>query len=238
METGSSPSRTSFEHERPGQLSELTNQPLSHPGRVPFQAAFSASQSETRIGAAERDIAAFSPAQGCKPMSPQRPTLPPPPKVGEKAMPPEYYAPRQAGLVQGRHRHASSLQMPPVYPRLESVGGQADVWNTPTGRANERIPARSRAKSLAEGTTGGNMEHPPGYMQNPYASDMTPEQRFATAQEEDTDEGLPMPNCTQSRRPSTASASLEDSIDTLWRRARKNTGGFIDGVQEWLSNPF
>lgn len=96
------------------------------------------------------------------------------------------------------------------------------------------MATRLRAKSMAEGTRGGNIDFPTGYVQNPYASEMTPEQRLVTEQEGLAEQELPMPNYTHSRGTSTASATLADGFENLRKRARRSTEGFIDDIHEWL----
>ncbi|KAL8758745.1 MAG: hypothetical protein Q9184_003837 [Pyrenodesmia sp. 2 TL-2023] len=161
--------------------------------------------------------------------SPHRRNLPPPPKAGEKLRAPDFYTLRQAAPVQERqssHRHTYSTQ---TSSRPWSVAGPLDASGS-----DQAAATRMRAKSMAEGTIGGNIEHPPaapGYVQDPYALEMTAEQRFATEQEDHDEQGLPLPINTHRRGPSTA------SIEEIWKIARRNTEGIIDGIQEWLAYP-
>lgn len=158
-----------------------------------------------------------------------RQDLPPPPKAGEKLRPPDFYTLKQGSPVQKRqsyHRHTHSTQ---AFSRPWSVAGPLEVSGS-----EQAVATRTRAKSMAEGTSEGNIEHPPmapGYVQDPYALEMTAEQRFATEQEDHDEQGLPLPINTHRRGPSTA------SIEEIWKIARRNTEGIIDGIQEWLANP-
>ena len=66
---------------------------------------------------------------------------------------------------------------------------------------------------------GASLEHPPGYVQNPFASDMTPDQRFAVEQEqENRSETLPSLGYTDSKKGSRS--GLEED-DTVWGAAKK-----------------
>ncbi|SLM37331.1 hypothetical protein LPUS_07149 [Lasallia pustulata] len=74
----------------------------------------------------------------------------------------------------------------------------------------------------AEVDSRRSLEHPPGYMQNPYASEMTPELRFATHFASQQTDGLPaalgyIPN--KSRNNSRAGVENEES--GMWETARK-----------------
>ncbi|KAL8922833.1 MAG: hypothetical protein Q9208_004958 [Pyrenodesmia sp. 3 TL-2023] len=159
----------------------------------------------------------------------RRQTLPPPPKAGEKLRAQDFYTLKQGAPMQKRqsyHRHTHSTQ---AASRPWSVTGPLEV-----GGSEQPVATRTRAKSMAEGTLEGNIEHPPMapcYVQDPYALEMTAEQRFATEQEDHDEQGLPLPINTHRRGPSTA------SIEEIWKIARRNTEGIIDGIQEWLANP-
>ena len=64
-----------------------------------------------------------------------------------------------------------------------------------------------------------SLEHPPGYAQNPFASDMTPDQRFAAEQQQengsDTVRSLGYVDNAKGPR-----AGFEDD-ETVWGTARK-----------------
>ena len=63
-----------------------------------------------------------------------------------------------------------------------------------------------------------SLEHPPGYVQNPFASDMTPDQRFATQQQEENRSDTP-PSLGYVD-DSKARPGLEDD-QTVWGTAKK-----------------
>lgn len=127
----------------------------------------------------------------------------------------------------------------PLTSPSSCVRGPVGAPLTSTSNAVQLGPTRRRAQSLAEGTRVGSFEHPSGYIQNLYALEMTAEQRIATDQEDRSEQGLPVPNGTDSRKQSTASTSIHDSVGILWKRARRNTEGLLDSVHDyWLSDSF
>ncbi|KAI4184558.1 MAG: hypothetical protein L6R41_004656 [Letrouitia leprolyta] len=88
---------------------------------------------------------------------------------------------------------------------------------------------RRRTQSLSDGIRRGHLEHPPGYSQNPYAMEMTAEQRFTRAQENESEQGLPMPNNID---------ITSSTVVDLWRRARNTTESLVAIVNDWLSDGF
>lgn len=111
--------------------------------------------------------------------SPRR-DIPPPPKVGEKMKPASYYSPAPTPTH-------NNQQTP-----FQGFGGQTPATATFAGYSgllsphpNALLsPARNFGSPAQTPTAAtmppANLEHPPGYVQNPYAADMTPEQRFAS----------------------------------------------------------
>ena len=157
--------------------------------------------------------------------SPRKSSLRPPPRDGEKVQAPEFYTFTPAV-------HA------PSRPSLSSVSPRSSTGGPPAGTAasprNSFQPAvtRSQAEHVVDDMRAPSFDHPSGYKQNPYAAELTPEQRLATEQEDqpEHEQGLPMPNCTHNRRQSTASAVI-NYLPNL----RRNTEDLFEGVQEWLS---
>ena len=115
--------------------------------------------------------------------------IPPPPKVGEKMQPASYYSPTPTPtqVFQPPYQIGTNL--------VSDKGPGADAWasNTLHTRSNDLLspysngliaPQESYKEPTQTPTTAGasrqSLEHPPGYVQNPYAADMTPEQRFTT----------------------------------------------------------
>lgn len=224
-----SPLRTSFDSQHSGFRTEDTYESSPSIAQGSSKAVPSSPQLGLVAHEAVHIAAAVSPEQSRNNTSPGRLNLPPPPKAGEKLRPPGFYALGQSAPAQERqphHRHTCSTQ---ASSRPWSIASPVEV-----GGSEQSVATRMRAKSMAEGTRGGHIEHAPvtpGYVQDPYALEMTAEQRFATEQEDHDEQGLPLPNNTHRRGPSTA------SIEEIWKIARRNTEGIIDGIQEWLANP-
>ncbi|KAL9001061.1 MAG: hypothetical protein Q9188_005552 [Gyalolechia gomerana] len=183
-------------------------------------------------GEAKPDVSIHPTVQDLKYMNAPGSDIPPPPipppKAGEVVRPPEYHALERASVTQ-----AAPSQT--CWPRVSSASlcsqtkGSNDASWSPGGNALQQRQSRKRAQSLSEGIRAENLEHPPGYSQNPYAMEMAAEQRLVTARENQSEQGLPMPNSTHIRR---------SSISTLWRRARRDTESLVDIVHDWLSDGF
>ncbi|MCJ1397984.1 hypothetical protein MMC11_001180 [Xylographa trunciseda] len=131
--------------------------------------------------------------------SPRR-EIPPPPKVGEKVQPPSYYSPVPTPTYFAAPQPFGFTAIP-TDPRSAGLGPKqtsSTVPNTPYGNGyassngllspqSARLPYNQSASAgtspaqtpITDGRP--SFEHPPGYVQNPYAADMTPEQRFGTA---------------------------------------------------------
>ena len=141
------------------------------------------------------------------------------PRAGQKLRSPEYYGHKRAEPTQGAPSHMCSSLVPSASP-------SSTIRGSLTANTTESVPNRRRAQSLAEGTIGGSSVHP-GYIQNPFAMEMTAEQRLFTNHENQSDEVLPMPNGTHCRRRSKAS---------ILERARRNTESLIDSFHDWFSS--
>ena len=64
-----------------------------------------------------------------------------------------------------------------------------------------------------------SLEHPPGYVQNPFASDMTPDQRFA-AQQNNENRSETLPSLGYIDNAKGPRAGLEDD-ESVWGTAKK-----------------
>ena len=124
-------------------------------------------------------------------------SISPPPKAGEKPKPPGYYTP-----VHARPTHVTSQAQP--YPQQMSIPppepsypGQPPASITSTNpipslprpsnlySPAETLPQPSSTHTVPsanEGTGRRSLEHPPGYIQNSHAMEMTSEQRRAMQQ--------------------------------------------------------
>ena len=151
----------------------------------------------------------------------RKPSVRPPPRDGERAQAPEFYT-----LTPAVH--------PPSRASLSSISARSSIGGPSVGTATSRSQSfqSSRPQAMVKDVRAASFDHPSGYKQNPYAAELTREQRLATEQEDwpEYEQGLPMPNGTHSRRQSTASAVM-NYLPYL----RRNTEDLFEGVQAWLS---
>ena len=140
-----------------------------------------------------------------------RDSLPPPPKPGERLQPPEFYAPTQAKHIPPPQAYTSPDPPTRATPPASST-------STSTTPSSQPITLPPKLPINASSTQSG-LDHPPGYVQNPYASDMTPEQRFAVQQEKHGD-------------PSDMSTSLGYTPN---RSRTGSTSGVINEAKKWAS---
>ncbi|KAI9873608.1 MAG: hypothetical protein M1830_010806 [Pleopsidium flavum] len=128
-------------------------------------------------------------------------TVPPPPKTGEIPKPPEYYTPVRAPAptsVPPSQPYPPQMAIPPPASQSfrQTPSSTSTTMNAPssypvsnpafgTQLQNQQPPTRI-APVAGEGIDvegrRTSLEHPPGYSQNPYATEMTPDQRFANQQ--------------------------------------------------------
>ncbi|KAL9611201.1 MAG: hypothetical protein Q9167_004149 [Letrouitia subvulpina] len=128
-----------------------------------------------------------------------KPTVPPPPRPGEVTKHPE------------GHKPASATQSQSYTPRMSAPlprtthNSQPPTSITPTKpdhflyqpadkttlQQRQVAPSYDSVQSTNQATGKGSLEHPPGYVQNPNASDMTSAQRFATENSNQSSENSP-----------------------------------------------
>ncbi|KAL8979210.1 MAG: hypothetical protein Q9205_005400 [Flavoplaca limonia] len=180
--------------------------------------------SNDTAGEAWRDSSAPPPSPRSGDARSRKLSLRPPPRDGEKVQAPEFYTLNPAVDAPSR-------------PSLSSVSARSSTGGPSAGTAASRSrsfqpAATSRPQAMVEDMRAASFDHPSGYQQNPYAAQLTPEQRLATEQDDrqEYEQGLPMPNGTHSRRQSTASAVI-NYLPYL----RRNTEDLFEGVQAWLS---
>lgn len=111
-----------------------------------------------------------------------RAVLPPPPKAGERPLPPEAYVVRHSTTA------PPVTVPPPPYP--------AQMSQTLSDNPAYGVPPSSTTSTTTRPSFASNpdlshhlppkssLEHPPGYVQNQHATDLTAEQRSAIEQEE------------------------------------------------------
>ena len=108
--------------------------------------------------------------------SPQR-ILPPPPKAGERLQPSSYYAVSPGQMSESvslTHLPPRSTSASPRTPPIQPQYSTRDTLLSPSSPPYSALQTPQTAPLPRK-----SLEHPPGYVQNPYAADLTPEQRFA-----------------------------------------------------------
>ena len=109
--------------------------------------------------------------------SPQR-KIPPPPKSGNEFRPMFHRSPTPDS-------DPANNSLPTLLYRSSSTSCTAPGGHPPASARNSLLSPRTPFESLAQTPKSApiprkSLEHPPGYVQNPYAADLTPEQRFAS----------------------------------------------------------
>lgn len=178
-----------------------------------------------------------------------KPSIPPPPRVGEVPKPPEYYSPHQSAAKQPMQQRPYPPQM--ALSVTEPLKGQAPSSATsttftpsftpsttlPTSERTRPTPAFSPSRNNP-GQGGASLDHPPGYIQNPYATDVTPAQRFATEQS-GPGRGSPGLGYNDSSRNTTSGFEDEESVwETAkkWAKGASNTvGSYVTDINEKIS---
>lgn len=130
----------------------------------------------------------------------------PPPKVGEKAMSAEHY-------TAPSNLNTSSLSQQSPSPRHQTLSSPNSTL----------IDTNTVGMTDQTDTFSSRPAHPPGYIQNPYASDLTPDQRFAIQQEENGYQcGLPAPlGARHSRHGSSNSIGRLEEASEVWNSTKK-----------------
>ncbi|KAF4628311.1 hypothetical protein G7Y89_g9841 [Cudoniella acicularis] len=225
------PSRGPFSAEATTTLTSTSTYPSARPGDSAFPAPTgNAAQryapvnpTPTTQGESEGPP---PPQPGAVPTPLSRSNIPPPPKAGEK------YRPQQTGSAQ------VSSPMPQPYPPQMSVPppmtaayGQptysTSTSNTPPSAYPVPLP------SSDDGAKRSSLEHPPGYHQNVYASELTSEQR--RAQEANNASGFGVRDRTgkvggtesdsmwdtAKKWAQDAGAKIAEAEDSVWRKINK-----------------
>lgn len=179
-----------------------------------------------------------APQPGTAPVPPPpttttKPGLPPPPKAGEKPMPPEYYAPVHPTPTKPQP-YPPQMAQPPLgsYPNGIPPGST-------TSTTEPSFPLSALPIKLPEASAGSptraSLEHPPGYVQNPYAADMTPAQRLSAPQQENESETSPSLGFTDNAKGVHAGFGEEESVwsmATKWAKKKGEQASELHG-QVW-----
>lgn len=156
------------------------------------------------------------------PMTTAKPSLPPPPKAGERPQPSREYTPgptmpaqAQAQPIASQSSQLSSTSGPNGFPPQSLTLDTSSSPAYPTSSSPAGMPQSTEMSARA------SLEHPPGYHQNPYASDLTPDQRFATElqEKENRSDGLPSLGYNDNARR--RANSIVDDDESVWDAAKK-----------------
>ena len=200
-------------------VTEAHNYPLAQPG--------AAAPTPTRTSALSFTHGPPPPQPGAvatsaPPLPTAKTSLPPPPKAGEKPMPPEHYAPAQAVPTHSQP-YPPQMAHPPLGP---SPSGMLPRSTTSTTTQPSFTPSAPSAELSAstESPSRLSLEHPPGYVQNQYASDMTPAQRLAAVRQEKQSDTVPSLGYTNSNASGSAGYGEREGVWDMATRWAKKKG--------------
>ena len=171
-----------------------------------------------------------------------KPSVPPPPKAGEKPKSPEYYAPVHATPTHVATQTQPYPQQMSIPPPALSYPGQPPASVTFQNPIPPFAPPsslyspgetqqHSQPTPTIPGADGGkarrSLEHPPGYVQNSNAMDMTPTQRSAM-QQESRSESLGFSDNNNGN----AGYGQEESVWDVAKRFAKGVGDKVTEINE------
>lgn len=138
-----------------------------------------------------------------------KPVLPPPPKDGEAL----------TSYASINHVHAQSQPTPAALlgPNRQRHPGTS-ATSTATDRTFADIAPQTNLFAQGTSTAEASRDHPPGYVQNPYASDMTPDQRFMIEQRETQNGSGIKPSLDYNDNASKKGSVLHED-DNMWNSA-------------------
>lgn len=160
-----------------------------------------------------------SPQPGATPVPPGRheSNIPPPPKTGET-----------------HHPAAPKPQSQPpqmtIPPPMTAFQAQHTTLSSPTNQQSKSYPVSLSAVDSGAAAPRRSLEHPPGYHQNIYASELTNSQRIATEAMNNSDfdrnqsyeDGEGSLWGTAKKWAQTAGTKLSQAEEEVWRRINKD----------------
>ncbi len=165
-------------------------------------------------------------------------TIPPPPKAGEALQPPSYYAPHTSAAPSLPQPYPPQMSQPPVQAHSLNGGVPAHSTTDSTSITSHQpiiLPTALPTSKDPSAPTPASLEHPPGYVQNRFATEMTAEQRFANLQQErqenSTAPSEPVLGYMPNRSRSGSSVSAVTGGD-IWEGAKKYLGQVGEKVSE------
>lgn len=184
--------------------------PPAQPGAAAFPAPTATAQRYAPVQptpTTKADADSPAPQPGAVPTPLGKSSLPPPPKAGETYHPQQTAAPTQ--------------QQP--YPPQMSIPPPTNAYGQPphASTATTNAPLGSYPASIPEVGGRRSLEHPPGYQQNVYASEMTSDQRRAQ-------EAANYSSTSQDSKDSIAGIDTEG----VWNTAKKWIGQAGEKISE------
>lgn len=158
--------------------------------------------------------------------TPVKSSIPPPPKVGESYKPQQTPAPPIPGAI-AQQPYPPQMSIPPPTSTFGSQQPRSSTSTTQAASSSYRPVQVS--SSEGDGAPRRSLEHPPGYQQNVYASDLTSEQRRAmeTNASRENSEGMMggehgegMWN-TLGKMAQQAGAKIAETEASVWRSINK-----------------
>lgn len=176
-----------------------------------------------------------------------KPSVPPPPRVGEVLKPPEYYSPQYASTQSPKpaQPYPPQMMLSTTEPSRGQPPGSVTSTNTftPAFTPPTSLPSPERFRPTPTSTLPGNdhsgqarapLDHPPGYRQNPYATnDQIPDQRFAP--EQNSPRRGP-PGLGGYNNDSRNTASGYEDEESVWGMAKKWAKGAGDTVGSYVTD--
>ncbi len=169
-----------------------------------------------------------------------KPSIPPPPRVGEEPKHPEYYSPYQSASKSQRPYPPQMMLSVTEPSKGQPPSSTTSTTFTPTFKPPSSLPMTERIGPSPTSPLSGNtserarasLEHPPGYVQNPYASDMTPDQQFAMKQNRSERGPLDLGYDNDSRK---TTSGFEDE-GSVWEMAKTWAKGASDTVGKYVTD--
>lgn len=224
--------------QQPGQTTSTASTPYAYPPAQPGAAA----PTHTSTLPQSSSYGPPAPQPGAAPVPPPPtitagPSVPPPPKAGEKPLSAEHYKAVHSRPAQPQP-YPSQVSQPLVDHPVRAVPA-GSTTSTSTEPFFNPSTQPSNMPSSTDMPARASLDHPPGYVQNPFAADMTPDQRF-TAQQEQEKRSEILPSLGYIDNSKGERPGLEDD-QTVWGTAKKwakGTGEQASKLREEVWNQF
>ncbi len=149
-----------------------------------------------------------------------KPIIPPPPKAGEALRPPGYYLPAQATPP------TNSGNPQPYPPQMALPIPIASIGQPPASTTSTNL-------TPSYGPTNPQTSHPPGYVQNPHASEIAPTQRFVTNQSNQSGGSQPLKYVESGTI--NAGYEIEEGVWGMAKRWAQGLGNYVTDINEKVS---